>query len=60
MSQAAEIDGKTYINDFEGPPAQPGVLGRVRITESRDYDLIGVLLAEREPARPRPAFRILA
>ncbi|HYM10343.1 MAG TPA: 30S ribosomal protein S12 methylthiotransferase RimO [Bryobacterales bacterium] len=56
--QAAEIDGKTYINDFEGPPPQPGMFGRVRITESRDYDLIGTLLGERE-SRPRPAAQLL-
>jgi ribosomal protein S12 methylthiotransferase len=60
MGQAAEIDGKTYINDIEGPPPRPGELGRVRITESRDYDVIGTLLAEREAPRSSPGFRILS
>ena len=52
--QAAEIDGKTYLNDFEGPAPEPGALGRVRITKSYDYDLIGTLLTgfERAPAPP--------
>jgi ribosomal protein S12 methylthiotransferase len=59
--QASEIDGKTYINDIEGPAPQPGTIGRVRITESRDYDLIGTLLPARggrsQPARA--ALRVL-
>ena len=56
--QAAEIDGKTYLNDFEGLPPQPGVMGRVRVTESRDYDLVGTLLAGRQSAPP-PASELL-
>ncbi|MBI3693525.1 MAG: TRAM domain-containing protein, partial [Acidobacteria bacterium] len=56
--QAAEIDGKTYINDFEGPPPLPGVMGQVRITESRDYDLVGTLLAGRQ-STPPPAPELL-
>jgi ribosomal protein S12 methylthiotransferase len=65
--QAAEIDGKTYLNDFEGGCPEPGTFGWVRITESRDYDLIGTLLAssrEYTPAARRSGpgeepFRIL-
>jgi ribosomal protein S12 methylthiotransferase len=52
--QAAEIDGKTYINDFEGLAPQPGTFRRVRITESRDYDLVGTLLPADPAARPAP------
>jgi ribosomal protein S12 methylthiotransferase len=54
--QAAEIDGKTYLNDFEGAVPPPGALGRVRITESRDYDVIGTLLSDFET---RPALASL-
>ena len=57
--QAAEIDGKTYLNDFEGAPPRPGTFGQVRITEFRDYDLVGTLLAgASEPAAP-PLLRVL-
>ena len=58
-TQAAEIDGKTYINDVEGAPPQPGAFGHIRITESRDYDLIGTLLAERDHPRPASILRVL-
>ncbi|MBI3667888.1 MAG: 30S ribosomal protein S12 methylthiotransferase RimO [Acidobacteria bacterium] len=55
MGQAAEIDGKTYINDCEGPPPEPGSIRRVRITESMDYDLVGTLLPGPAPRRrPTP------
>ena len=43
QSQAEEIDGKTFLTDFECGPAQPGDLGTVRITRASDYDLFGVL-----------------
>jgi ribosomal protein S12 methylthiotransferase len=56
-TQAADIDGKTYINDVEGPAPQPGTFGQIRITESRDYDLIGTLLPER--SSPPPLLRVL-
>jgi ribosomal protein S12 methylthiotransferase len=56
-TQAAEIDGKTYINDVEGPPPGAGTFGQIRITESRDYDLIGTLLSER--SSPPPLLRVL-
>lgn len=59
MGQASEIDGKTYLNDVEGDPPRPGEIGRVRITESRDYDLIGTLLAGRERPPAASALRVL-
>ncbi len=58
--QALEIDGQVYINDIEGPPPAPGDFGLVRITESRDYDLVGTLLgAGRQARRGPPALRVL-
>jgi len=60
MGQAAEIDGKTYINDFEGPPPRAGVFGRIRITEAHDYDLVGKLLPDAVSApRSRDVLRVL-
>ncbi len=44
-TQAPEIDGICYINDF-GPGAQvprPGEMRTLRITEAHDYDLVGEL-----------------
>src|SRR5262249_34066974 len=59
--QAAEIDGKTYINDFGGSPPEPGVFGRIRITESSDYDLVGTLDATAATRREQsPAFRVIS
>ncbi len=63
MGQAVEIDGKIYVNDFEGPPPRPGTFRHARITESHDYDLVATLLAE-PPAPPAlspqtTAFRVL-
>src|SRR5580698_4823368 len=40
-SQAAEIDGVTLINDYEGSEPRPGEMRRLRITEAHDYDLVG-------------------
>ena len=45
-TQAPEIDGVCYINDF-GPSEeapQPGQFRRYRVTEAHDYDLVGELL----------------
>ena len=47
--QAPEIDGATWINDFEGAEPRPGEIRRLRITESHDYDVVGTLLAPMEP-----------
>ncbi len=51
QSQAEEIDGKTYLLDFECPPPQPGDIGVVRITRSSDYDLFGSLESVERPRR---------
>jgi ribosomal protein S12 methylthiotransferase len=43
-SQAPEIDGVTYINDFGPAEAAPGQMRRLRVTEAHDYDLVGELI----------------
>ena len=56
QSQAPEIDGVTYINDFGDIEPTPGQIRRFRVTEAHDYDLVGMLTDEPEasapPARP--------
>jgi ribosomal protein S12 methylthiotransferase len=51
-TQAPEIDGFCYVNDFEGAAPHHGEIRRMRITESHDYDLIGTL----DPPTETPAF----
>jgi ribosomal protein S12 methylthiotransferase len=61
-TQAPEIDGICYINDFEGAPPERGEIRRMRITEAHDYDLVGALAgpgAERHSLKGDP-FPILA
>ena len=43
-SQAPEIDGVCYINDFGPAEPQVGEMRRLRITEAHDYDLVGELI----------------
>ena len=62
-TQAPEIDGVCYINDF-GPTEvapQPGQFRRYRVTEAKDYDLVGELLdaGEKMPVAPKNPFPIL-
>jgi ribosomal protein S12 methylthiotransferase len=61
-TQAPEIDGVCYVNDFGDAPPKPGQIRRLRITEAHDYDLVGGL-ADAPPSgdqSPAPAvFRIL-
>jgi len=62
-TQAPEIDGFCYVNDFVGTPPRRGELRRMRITEAHDYDLIGTLDEASEGPVPIPvanAFPILA
>ena len=59
--QAPEIDGATWINDFEGAEPRAGEIRRLRITESHDYDVVGTLLPPTEPAprfAPAPLINI--
>jgi ribosomal protein S12 methylthiotransferase len=48
-TQAPEIDGVCYINDFGNTPPRPGEIRRMRITEAHDYDLVGTLAPEMFP-----------
>jgi len=58
QGMAPDIDGKVYINEFEGVndaadlPA-PGTLATIEITEAKDYDLIGRVTAFETPSVPR-------
>jgi len=44
-TQAPDIDGVVWINDFEGEEPVAGEIRRLRVTEAHDYDLVGTLLA---------------
>jgi ribosomal protein S12 methylthiotransferase len=62
-TQAPEIDGVCYINDFGDSTPTSGEIRRMRITEAHDYDLIGGLIDEPEANRPplhMNPFQILA
>ena len=62
-TQAPEIDGFCYVNDYAGAPPRRGEIRRMRITEAHDYDLIGGLDVASERALPiaaANAFPILA
>ena len=54
-SQAPEIDGQVYINDFAGTEPRPGEFRWVTITSASDYDLVGRLEEAHfaEPPTPR-------
>ncbi len=45
-TQAPEIDGVCYINDFGPSEAEPrpGEMRRFRVTEAHDYDSVGELI----------------
>ncbi len=43
-TQAPEIDGICYINDFGPGEPRPGEMRTLRITEVHDYDLVGELV----------------
>ena len=65
QTQAPEIDGVCYINDFgpSGETPMPGQFRRFRVTESTDYDLVGELLdtgvkTDLAPANPFPILNI--
>jgi ribosomal protein S12 methylthiotransferase len=54
-TQAPEIDGICYINDFGDQPPSAGEIRRMRITEAHDYDLIGALIDSPPAAVPLKA-----
>ncbi len=51
-TQAPEIDGVCYINDFDGAAPQTGEIRRMQITDAHDYDLVGRLAASTESSVP--------
>lgn len=61
-TQAPEIDGVCYINDFGPGEPKPGEMRRLRVTEAHDYDVVGELTdapeqfpsAARQAANPFP------
>lgn len=59
-TQAPEIDGVCYINDFGEVAPETGEMRRLRITEAHDYDLVGELIdapariSTRQKADPFP------
>lgn len=62
-TQAPEIDGVCYINDFGDAAPRAGEIRRMRITEAHDYDLVGALIDAPDPSAilPLPSpFPILA
>ncbi len=56
-TQAPDIDGLCYINDFGPGDARPGEIRTLRISEAHDYDLIGELIdaPEHSYRAPTPA-----
>jgi ribosomal protein S12 methylthiotransferase len=55
-TQAPEIDGVCYINDFGPGEPRAGEIRMLRITEVHDYDLVGELVnvPEKISANPFP------
>jgi ribosomal protein S12 methylthiotransferase len=53
-TQAPEIDGVCYINDFGAAQPRAGQIRRMRIGEAHDYDLVGELVGEAPAETPRP------
>ena len=59
-TQAPEIDGVCYVNDFGDCAPHAGEIRRMRITEAHDYDLVGELTGPPPASKPvPPAFAIL-
>jgi ribosomal protein S12 methylthiotransferase len=54
-TQAPEIDGVCYINDFGEAEPRSGEMRLMRITEAHDYDLVGELVDVPELAYVRAA-----
>jgi ribosomal protein S12 methylthiotransferase len=54
-SQAPEIDGQLFINEYEGAEPQPGEFRWATITAASDYDLVARLEARTIAERPAPA-----
>ena len=50
-TQAPDIDGICYINDFGDAEPFPGEMRMLRVTEAHDYDLVGELVGPSEHSR---------
>ncbi len=59
-TQAPEIDGVCYINDFGPGEPRAGEMRTLRITEAHDYDLVGELIDVPETMAPVNPFPILS
>jgi ribosomal protein S12 methylthiotransferase len=59
-TQAPEIDGVCYINDFGPGEAHAGEMRMLRITDAHDYDLVGELVDHPERVMPANPFPILS
>ena len=61
-TQAPDIDGVCYINDFGDVAPRAGEIRRMRIAEAHDYDLVGGLIDAPEQQMPAASdpFPILA
>ncbi len=57
-TQAPEIDGVCYINDFGPSEPRVGEMRLLRVTEAHDYDLVGELVDE--PERSYVAAKVAA
>lgn len=55
QTQAPEIDGICYINDFGETEPRVGEMRRIRITEAHDYDVVGELVDAGEERRASSA-----
>ncbi len=53
-TQAPEIDGICYINDFGCAEPRPGEMRTLRVTEAHDYDLVGELIDGPERVQTLP------
>jgi ribosomal protein S12 methylthiotransferase len=56
-TQAPEIDGVCYVNDYEGQEPRPGQIRRLRVTETHDYDVVGTLLPASPEEEQEPVVR---
>jgi ribosomal protein S12 methylthiotransferase len=53
-TQAPEIDGLCYINDFGPGEPRPGEMRVLRVTKAHDYDLVGELVDVQESRYAAP------
>jgi ribosomal protein S12 methylthiotransferase len=61
-TQAPEIDGVCYLEDFGPAEPRPGQLRRLRVTRAHDYDLVGDLIDDppAAPSMPVNPFHIIS